>query len=70
MNKNKKLKEMIENKYKEMKGKNISEDFLNKEALGDIKIFINKKPQYTLPLSEEFGTDKVYVGSETMYTLE
>lgn len=62
---NKEIKEIMENKYKEMKGKNLSEDYLNKGIFGDLMVFINKKPKYSL-FSIEIDSDNVYFGSELM----
>lgn len=59
------FEEIVENKYKEMKENNISEDFLNKEVLGELMIFIGKKPKYVL-FSKNIGADLVCVGSESM----
>ena len=57
--------EMVSERYAEMKCNNKVEDYLEKEKLGELKIFINQKPKYCL-FSFEIDSDKVYVGSETM----
>ena len=62
---NNQFQEMATKKYKEMKEKNISEDYLDKETLGDIMVFINIKPTYTLLLFED-EADKIYVGSNKL----
>ena len=56
---------LIKKKCQEMKSGNISEDYLDKKILGKIKVFINKKPKFSL-FSIEVETDQVYLGTEKM----
>ena len=58
-------KELIEEKYRDMKDRGATDDFLEFEAFGQLKIFINHKPKFTivtLPIEE----DMVYVGIENL----
>lgn len=58
--------ELIRSKYQEMKRLGKTEDFLDEKAFGGIKVFVNKKPMFSLgsyPISE---TEILYVGSETL----
>lgn len=55
---------LVEKKYREMKKSNNSEDFLDKDVWGGIKIFI-QKPKHCL-VSLKVDNDLVYVGSEFM----
>lgn len=52
--------ELFKNKYQEMKKQEIDEDFLD-EALGKIKIFINKKPKKIL-FNFTIKADEIYIG--------
>ncbi len=62
---NPKFVEMVLERYTEMTSNNIFEDYLDKEKLGGLKIFINHKPKYCF-LTFEIDSDKVYLGSESM----
>ena len=55
---------LVEKKYQEMKKNNNSEDFLDKDVWGGIKIFI-RKPKHCLA-SLKVDNDSVYIGSESM----
>ena len=64
---NPKIKEMVENRYYEMKSKNLTELFFDKPIFGNIRMFINKKPTYSLASFEiEDGSQKVsvFLGSD------
>ena len=58
--------ELIKAKYQEMKRLGISEDFLNEEAFGELKIFINKKPELLLFSFTIDKSENVYIGSENL----
>lgn len=53
--------ELFKKKYQEMKKQEIDEDFLD-EALGKIKIFINKKPEKIL-FNFITEADEIYIGT-------
>ena len=55
--------ELIEMKYQEMKRLGITQDFLDKKAFGELKIYINKKPKTLLFSCKLDNSDIVYVGS-------
>jgi|WetSurMetagenome_2_1015567.scaffolds.fasta_scaffold860072_1 hypothetical protein len=57
---------LIEEKYREMKSLNRNEDILNEKTLGGIKIFINSKPKYCLTIIHFEPDDIVYIGSNEM----
>lgn len=56
--------ELVLVKYQEMKLIGITEDFLNKEAFGDLKIFINKKPGMVLFSFQIDDLEKLYIGAD------
>ena len=58
-------KSLIEEKYQKMKLAGLTEDFFNKEKFGELKVFINNKPKFSL-ISERIGADQVYLGSNSM----
>ena len=58
--------ELIKAKYQEMKRLGISEDFLNEEAFGELKIFINKKPEFLLFSFTIDKSENLYIGSENL----
>jgi hypothetical protein len=57
---------LIEEKYREMKSLNKNEDLLDEKTLGGIKIFINSKPKYCLTIIHFEPDDIVYIGSNEM----
>ncbi|HNX54548.1 MAG TPA: hypothetical protein PKO30_03100 [Prolixibacteraceae bacterium] len=54
-------RELIEGKYLEMKQRGVSEDYLDKEAFGQLKLFINEEPECYL-LSIKIEEDILFVG--------
>jgi len=68
---NDEFEKMIYDKYYEMKSSNITEDFINNKSydrsgglnyfLGEIKIFINSKPEYCL-IVLKIENDNIYIG--------
>ncbi len=54
-------KKIIE-KYIDMKSRNFTEDYLDINILGKIKIYINAKPKHIF-LSLEVENDQIYLGS-------
>jgi hypothetical protein len=54
-------RDLIEDKYLEMKRQGISEDYLDKEAFGEIKLFINQEPTDIL-LSLQIEEGILFVG--------
>jgi hypothetical protein len=54
-------KELLEKKYQEMKSQKIDEDFLD-EKLGEIKVYINKKPKKIL-FNFNIEADEIYIGT-------
>lgn len=58
--------ELIKAKYQEMKRLGISEDFLNEDAFGELKIFINKKPEFLLFSINIDKSENLYIGSESL----
>lgn len=62
-------KNLIEKRFKELKEQGKTEDVFNKEAFGDLKIFINKEPKFpivTHPFVDGTTAVTIYIGSETM----
>jgi hypothetical protein len=60
------FKELVTEKYNEMKIVNKTEDFLDEKRLGGIKIFINSKPKYCLLTFHFENEDIAYVGSNEL----
>ena len=63
----KEFNKIVKEKYEEMKESNVTEDFLNKEFFGDMKLFINpeKKIEFSLvKVTMSPSKDVVYVGSD------
>lgn len=56
-------KELIEEKYRKMKRQAITEDFLDFEAFGELKVFLNHEPELIL-FSVEIDVDIIYVGGD------
>lgn len=59
------LIEKINEKYEEMLKNKIYEDFFDKEYFGELKIFINNEPQFTL-FFVKIESNMVYLGSENL----
>lgn len=56
--------DLIEKRYLKIKSSGMNEDFLDKKAFGEIKIFINLIPKNLLfPVPLEHGDDKIYIGT-------
>jgi hypothetical protein len=60
------FRNLIEEKYREMKSLNRNEDLLDEKTLGGIKIFINSKPKYYLTIIHFEPDDIVYIGSNEL----
>ena len=60
------FKELVNEKYQEMKRLSKNEDFLDEKRLGGIKIFINSKPEFCLLTLHFENADLVFVGSNEM----
>ena len=61
----KEFNKIVKEKYEEMKKSGLTEDFLNKEFFGDMKLFINpeKKIEFSLVKVRMSNKDVVHVGS-------
>ena len=61
----KEFNKIVKEKYEEMKKSGLTEDFLNKEFFGDMKLFINpeKKIESSLVKVRMSNKDVVHVGS-------
>jgi hypothetical protein len=66
MNINPEFKNLVTEKYHEMKIDNTYEDFLGEKLFGGIKVFINSKPKYCLITLHFENDDVVYVGSNEL----
>ena len=62
-------RELLEEKYRLMKDRGLTEDILDFEALGELKIFINHKPKFTL-CSLRINSYIVFVGSDYLWINE
>ncbi|MCX6753182.1 MAG: hypothetical protein NTW62_02460 [Candidatus Nomurabacteria bacterium] len=66
---NPKIKEIVFDRYQELKKENKMEDIFNEESFGGLRIFINKKPKYSLASFEIEDNDEkveVFLGSDTI----
>ncbi|MFZ2205795.1 MAG: hypothetical protein WAV23_04390 [Minisyncoccia bacterium] len=66
---NPKIKEMVEARYYEMKNENKVEDFFNQSTFGGLKIFIDKKPKYSLStfvVEDDSKKVEIFLGSDTI----
>ncbi|MEJ0002338.1 MAG: hypothetical protein WDN09_04200 [bacterium] len=59
------LEELAQKRYEEAKKAGVTSIVLNEEQTGGLMLYINQKPKVPL-LSFEVGTDKLYVGADTM----
>jgi hypothetical protein len=66
MNINPEFKDLVTEKYHEMKTGSTNEDFLGKKLFGGIKVFINTEPKYCLIMLHFENDDVVYVGSNEL----
>lgn len=66
---NPKIKEMVEVRYQELKKENKTEDFFDHARFGSLKLFIDKKPKYSLSSFEVEDDSKkveIFLGSDTI----
>lgn len=62
--KNPEFERLVKEKYQQMIEKGLSVDILDQKRLGEISVFIDKKPKFSL-ISFEFDTHQVWVGAES-----
>jgi len=62
----KNFNQIIKEKYENMKSSDQTEDFLDKEFFGDLKIFINptQKINFSLTKTKSKNGDTIIIGSE------
>lgn len=66
---NPKIKEIVESRYYEMKKENKVEDIFDQSKFGGLKLFIDKKPKYSLASFEIQDASKkieIFLGSDTI----
>ena len=56
--------ELFEKRYREMTASGLTEDFLDKNAFGELKMFINAEPKKVMFLMK-IGPDDIYIGTDT-----
>ncbi len=62
----KEFEDLVVKKYFEMKESGLLEDFLDKDRLGNVKLFINSKPLFILSSFIIKKSDVLYVGSNNL----
>lgn len=66
---NPKIKEMVEARYQEMKKENKTEDFFDQSKFGDLKLFFDKKPKYSLSsfeIEDDSKKIEIFIGADTI----
>lgn len=62
----KEYEDLVARRYIKMKENDLTEDFLDKNTLGNIKLFINTKPLIVLSSFNIEESDTVYIGSNDL----
>ena len=62
----KEYEDLVARRYVEMRENGLTEDFLDKNTLGNIKLFINTKPLIVLSSFVIEESDTVYIGSNDL----
>jgi hypothetical protein len=62
---NEEFQNIVIKKYTELKTLNETQGFLDQEIFGEIKVFLNEKPRYSI-CSFSIGEDILYVGSQVL----